>query len=60
MSMSDDDRKKLAKDIVKEFFNYIDLSLGKSMRKKLIYLLIGLIIVGAMSFGLIHLPKGLS
>ena len=65
MSMSDEEikiieRNKLAKAIIKEFFNYIDLSLGKSLRRKLVYILIALLIVGGITTGIIHLPKGIS
>ena len=64
MPMSEEEIKKLAKatarETVKAFFEYIDLSLGKSMRKKLVYLFIGLLIAGGIATGIIHLPKGLT
>jgi len=54
--MSDKDRKELAKEIVKQFFEYIDGSIGTSVRKKLVYVFIGLIVAAGVSVGFIKIP----
>jgi len=56
MAMSDKDRKELAKEIVKQFFEYIDGSIGTSVRKKLVYVFIGLIVAAGVSVGFIKIP----
>jgi hypothetical protein len=55
--MDDDERKKLAREIIKQFFDYIDINLGKSVRKKLFVLAVVALFCSAVFFGLLDLSK---
>lgn len=52
-NLSDEDRKKLARDIVKEFWRDVDLGLGRGLRKKLVYLGVILLLAGGLYFDFI-------
>jgi len=56
MPMSDEDKKDLAKEIIKQFFAYIDGAIGASIRKKLAYIFIALIVAAGVSIGIIKIP----
>lgn len=56
MPMSDEDRKKLAKEIVGQFFEQIDRKIGASVRKKIVYVLIAMILAGGVSLGIVKIP----
>lgn len=56
MPMSDEDRKALAREIVKQLLAYIDISIGTSIRKKIFYVVITLILLAGISFGIIKIP----
>ena len=56
MAMSDEDRQKLAKEIVKQFFLKIDESIGHSVRKKLVYVMVAMILAGGVSLGIVKIP----
>jgi len=55
---SNADNRALARAIIKEFFTMIDVKLGKCIRQKLVYIFIALIVVGAISVGIIKIPGG--
>lgn len=50
------DDRQLARAIIKEFFIMIDIKLGKCIRKKLVYIFLALIVVSAISVGIIKIP----
>lgn len=52
----DEECKKLAKEIIAEFWRSVDQGLGRSVRKKFTYLLLILILAGSIYFGLIQIP----
>lgn len=58
VALSNDEIKKIAVEVVKQFFAYIDINIGSSIRKKLIWVMVAMIIVGAISLGIIKLPGG--
>ncbi len=56
MAMSDKDKQELAKEIIKQFLCYIDNYIGTSIRKKLGYIIIALIVAAGVSIGIIKIP----
>ena len=58
MALSEEDRRKLAKEIVVEFFRHIDMSLGGSIRRKLFYIALAVLLASAVFLGVIKIPGG--
>jgi len=54
--MTEDDRKKLAKEIVKEFWFSVDVGLGKNIRHKITWLVVMLLLAGGVYFNIIKIP----
>ena len=52
-NLSDEDRKKLAVDIIKEFWLSVDIGLGRGLRKKMVYFSIILMLAGLVYFDII-------
>ena len=55
-TVEEEERRKLARAIVQEFFKQIDLSLGAGLRKKLFYIFVMLLFIGGIFFGIIKIP----
>lgn len=56
MPLSEEDRKALAKEIVTQIFAYIDISIGESVRKKILWLAVLVLVVLAIWIGILKVP----
>lgn len=54
--ITEEERKKLAKQIIREFWFSVDVGLGRSFRKKLAWLAILFVLAGSLYFGVIKIP----
>ena len=55
-NLSDKDVERIAKEMVKQLFISIDISLGNSLRRKIVYILVIVILLAGVLLHVIELP----